>query len=725
MLNPTTTPTLKANGFRQYRYLFCSLLVILLAFAACRDDPEGPVAPSAPGNGSSNALTKGDGSIDVTDRYIVIFKDFVENPEAITKRLAKSSGVKIHHRYRFAIKGFAATIPAQALNGIRHNPNVDYIEADGIATSNGIQSNPPNWGLDRIDQYGPLYGILYNDLYIYPNDGSDVTVYIIDSGIRFDHQEFGSRASSGYDFIDRDNDASDYCNGHGTHVAGIVGGTNVGVAKNVDLVAVRVLDCSGSGRWSQVLAGIDWVKQNHSGPSVANMSLGGLYRKSVNTAVDNSVAAGIVYCVSSGNDGANACDYSPASAASAITVASTWEGDALAGSSNTGPCVDIFAPGVSIYSSTSSTTSSYATWSGTSMASPHVAGVAALYLSANPNATPAQVTTAILTGATQGAVHYLPNDGSPNLLLYAWIVASPVNAPAAPANLAAASTTPGQVDLSWTDNATNEVGYIVNRRRNNQPWRYIETLGANATSYSNTGLDGGTFYYYRVHAYNSGGYSDNCDHDTVTVAYPPHTSSPSAPSNLRTIVVQPEFISIGWDDNSDNEDGFRVERSLDGGATWTEIATVGANWSNYRNSGLSPATQYWYRVRAYNSVGTSAYSNTASATTPAAPTDVDVYSVADNATKQGSNWFGNLTVTVRDANNQPASGVTVEVAWSGGASGSGTAVTNSSGLCTVSTDRLGKSISSVSMSVTNLSGSGYSYDPTIFTAATSATVYRP
>ncbi|MCB2204608.1 S8 family serine peptidase [bacterium] len=661
----------------------------------------------------------------MTDRYIVVFKNVVENPVAITNQLAKANGVNVHHRYRYAIKGFAATIPEKALEGIRHNPNVDYIEPDGIATINGYQNNLQSWGLDRIDQTGPLYGILYNDLYIYPNDGSGVTVYIIDSGILFGHQEFGNRASSGYDFVDRDNDASEYCNGHGTHVAGIVGGATTGVAKNVNLVAVRVLDCSGSGRWSQILAGIDWVKNNHSGPSVANLSLGGAYRKSVNSAVENSIAAGIVYCVSAGNNNNDACNYSPGSTAAAITVASSMSGDYRAPSSNYGTCVDIFAPGEYIYSATAASTSSYANWSGTSMASPHVAGVAALYLSANSSATPAQTSAAIIAGATQGVMQD-EGAGSPDLLLYTGFIAPTLNPPSAPTNMSATSTTPGQVDLSWTDNATNEVGYIVHRRRHSQPWRYITTLGANVTSWSSTGLVGGTFYYYRVHAYNGGGYSDYSDLDSVTVAYPQQTSPPAAPSNLHTVVVNPHYISIWWDDNSDNEDGFRIERSLNGGSSWTEIATADANWTNFGNSGLTPQTQYWYRVRAYNSVGASGYSNTISATTPAPPPGIDVFAVSGSTTTQGKNsWYGHLTVTVYDENNQPADGVTVSVSWSGGATGSGTAQTNSSGECTVSTDRLGKNVSSVIMSVTDLTKSGYNYKQGLFSAATSATVNQP
>ncbi|MDT8323714.1 MAG: S8 family serine peptidase, partial [Bacteroidota bacterium] len=414
---------------------------LVLLVTACNEEPSGP-AGTEPADGAT-ALPKEKSDIDVRDRYVIVFKDNVEDVDAVTAQLMRGKGGTVHFRYRHALKGFAATIPPQAVDGIRHNPNVELIEPDGIAYKNATQNNPPNWGLDRIDQRNlPL-----NSSYVYQNEGEGVTVYIIDTGIRFDHQEYYPRATSGWDFIDNDNDASD-CDGHGTHVAGTVGGNSVGVAKKVSLVAVRVLNCNGSGTWSGVIAGVDWVTANANLPAVANMSLGGGYYSPLNTAVENSITSGVVYAVAAGNNNYYACNYSPASAPNAITVGSTTSSDSRSSFSNYGTCVDVFAPGSGIYSSTMNSTSSYASWSGTSMASPHVAGVAALYLAANNNATPAQVTSAIVNGATSGVVSN-PGTGSPNLLLYS-LIAGPVstNPPASPSQLSAtAAASAAEIDL--------------------------------------------------------------------------------------------------------------------------------------------------------------------------------------------------------------------------------------------------------------------------------------
>ena len=384
-----------------------AITLVALGLAACTDRPD-PVEPSgtpapllAVGQGQGNA-----------DRFIVVFRPGTPNPNDVTDQLIRAFGGTVHYRYQTALQGFAATLPAQAVEGIRRNPNVQFVEEDGVAFAIGTQTDPPSWGLDRIDQRNlPL-----DDLYDYNTTGAGVRAYIIDTGIRPDHVEYNGRVTSGYDFIDNDNNTAD-CHGHGTHVAGTVGGTNVGVAKSVALVGVRVLSCSGSGSWSQVIAGIDWVAANHTKPAVANMSLGGGFSSSVNNAVQGAVAAGVVFAVAAGNENTNACNRSPASAPDALTVGATTGSDSRASFSNYGTCVDIFAPGTSITSSTMNSTTSYGSWSGTSMASPHVAGVAALYLEANPGANPSQVGGAITGQATAGVVGSA-GTGSPNLLLY-------------------------------------------------------------------------------------------------------------------------------------------------------------------------------------------------------------------------------------------------------------------------------------------------------------------
>lgn len=279
----------------------------------------------------------------------------VADPAALTDALAAQAGAAVHFRYRAALRGLATSIPAAALDGRRRNPLVRSIEPDGIATVGGTQTNRPSWGLDRIDQRAlPL-----NASYRYENGGAGVRAYILDTGIRFDHQEFAGRATSGYDVIDNDADASD-CHRQGTHVAGTVGGTAVGVAKNVALVAVRVLNCQGSGSYRQVIAGIDWVTAKAAKPAVANMSLGGVVSAAVNTAVANSIAAGVVYAVAAGNDNTDGCSRSPASTPAAVTVAATTSADARASFSNYGTCVDLFAPGSAIFLSTQTGTGTYA-----------------------------------------------------------------------------------------------------------------------------------------------------------------------------------------------------------------------------------------------------------------------------------------------------------------------------------------------------------------------------
>jgi subtilisin family serine protease len=251
-----------------------------------------------------------------------------------------------------------------------------------------------------------------------------VSAYIIDTGIRFSHTQFGGRAVSGYDAVD--GGSADDCNGHGTHVAGTVGSSTYGVAKSVRLVGVRVLNCQGSGTNSGVIAGVDWVTQNHAAgqPAVANMSLGGGASTALDNAVNNSINDGVTYAIAAGNSNANACNYSPARVAAAVTVGSTTSSDARSSFSNYGTCLDLFAPGSSITSTWHTSNTATNTISGTSMATPHVAGVGALYLQGNPAASPATVRNAIVNTATSGVLTGV-GSGSPNRLLYSLLTAPP------------------------------------------------------------------------------------------------------------------------------------------------------------------------------------------------------------------------------------------------------------------------------------------------------------
>jgi subtilisin family serine protease len=285
------------------------------------------------------------------------------------------------------------------------------------ARKQNTQDGPASWGLDRIDQRRlPL-----DESYSPEGGGSGATAYVIDTGIRASHEDFGGRARSGYDFVDDDANAAD-CHGHGTHVAGTVGGTDYGVAKGADVVGVRVLDCRGSGTTSQVVAGIDWVTEHAARPAVANLSLGGGPDGVLDDAVRRSIDSGVTYSIAAGNGNLlgwpqDACGTSPARVPEAITVGATDRDDARASFSNTGSCVDLFAPGVDIISASIGSDSATDTLSGTSMAAPHVTGVAALYLAGHPSAGPAQVRDAVVNAATDGAVGD-PRAGSPDRLLH-------------------------------------------------------------------------------------------------------------------------------------------------------------------------------------------------------------------------------------------------------------------------------------------------------------------
>jgi subtilisin family serine protease len=317
-------------------------------------------------------------------RVIVVFDDSVSNPKAVASEQAKRHGGAVKFVYSNALKGWAGTIRAGDMGALMRDKGVRSVELDGVMTISATQSPTPSWGLDRIDQINRIDPAVPS-AYTYNSTGSGVTAYVIDTGIRITNGDFGGRATSGINKVGTDSSATDDCNGHGTHVAGTIGGATYGVAKGVNLVAVRVLDCSGSGSTSGVIAGIDWVTQNHTtGKAVANMSLGGGASTAMDTAVRNSIAAGIVYSIAAGNSGNDACRTSPARVTEAITVGASDSADRIASFSNIGPCLDLFAPGVGITSDW--ITSPTNTISGTSMAAPHVAGVAALCL-ASANAT--------------------------------------------------------------------------------------------------------------------------------------------------------------------------------------------------------------------------------------------------------------------------------------------------------------------------------------------------
>ena len=387
-----------------------SLLAGAVLVGACSDAPtpaSPDVAPRAPSAVGAAVGT----TTQIPDKYVVVLRPTTLAAGSVGTAIIPAGEGRVTAAYDVALKGFAADLTPAGVAAVRARSEVSFVEADQIYTANVTQTGA-TWGLDRIDQANlPL-----NGTYVYNGNGAGVNAYIIDTGIRLTHNEFAGRAFSAFTAINDGNGSND-CNGHGTHVSGTVGGTTYGVAKGVKLYAVRVLDCNGSGSTSGVIAGINWVAANRVLPAVVNMSLGGGYSASLNSAVATAVAKGVTFAVAAGNDGRNACNYSPASAPSAITVGATSSTDLKASWSNFGTCLDIFAPGVNITSSVNTSNTATAVYSGTSMASPHVAGVAALYLQANPNATPGQVATALTSNATLNKVSS-PGTGSANRLLF-------------------------------------------------------------------------------------------------------------------------------------------------------------------------------------------------------------------------------------------------------------------------------------------------------------------
>ncbi|MFH8371761.1 S8 family peptidase [Streptomyces sp. NPDC018031] len=373
--------------------------------------------PGEPGAPAGRVISAAD---PVANRYIVVFEDEKLAKSAVgdrSKALTREHGGKVRYTYGTALKGYAAEMTAEQARETAADPRVAYVQQDGISRSSGTQPNPPSWGLDRVDQRGRTL----DRSYTYPNTASDVTAYVLDTGIRIGHQQFEGRASIGANFAT--DSYSQTCMNHGTHVAGTLAGKDYGIAKKAEIVSVRVLNCRDQAYDSDIVRAVNWITEQAAKdpgrPAVVNMSINsgtGNIVTAEDDAIRKSVAAGVTWVVSSGNANSDACRNSPGNIKEAIVVNNATAADARRSDSNYGTCTDLFAPGDKIVSASTGSDSATATMSGTSMAAPHVAGAAALYRSANPSATPAQVHQALLDNATADAV--TDTKGSPNRLLY-------------------------------------------------------------------------------------------------------------------------------------------------------------------------------------------------------------------------------------------------------------------------------------------------------------------
>ena len=539
----------------------------------------------------------------IKDAYIVVLKNEVSDIDAEVDKITKGLGTKPNFIYKHALKGFAAKFPAAAIENLMRNPRISYIEQDQEAATSYTQTGA-TWGIDRTDQLSlPLDGT-----YTYEQNGATVDAYIFDTGIRQDHTEFGGRAKPGYDAIVAGGTANDG-NGHGTHVAGTVGGTTYGLAKNITLYAVKVLGDNGSGSYSGVIAGIDWAIAHHTTrPAVGNMSLGGGASSTMDDAVRRAVADGIVMCVAAGNDYMNAANYSPARTAEAITVGATTSSDGFASYSNFGSIVDILAPGSSIKSASYSGTTATATLSGTSMATPHVAGAAALYLEAFPGSSATDVQNGLKSKATPNKISAVPT-GTPNMLLYAKFSTVAPQVPEAPAlssPLNGATGTTTTPTLTWIA-ATGAASYGVQVSTTPDFSTFTYNGSVTATSVNLSGLTNGTMYYWRVNASNSAGTSTWSETRSFTTTATISLIAPSllSPANGATNVsVTP---TLNWSAVA-AATSYDVQVS-----TRSNFATIVVNRTNITTtstvlSGLKRNTNYYWRVRASNGTSTSAWS---------------------------------------------------------------------------------------------------------------------
>jgi subtilisin family serine protease len=542
----------------------------------------------------------------IPNQYIVVYKDSYVNKMTIaragstlsglsakqtadyqaqavtdmTNDLASNHRITVTKTFGHALGGFAAKMSDKALAAMIKDPSIDFIEQDQVMTIAAIQNNA-TWGLDRVDEADlPLDGF-----YEFNFDGSGVDAYVIDTGIRASHNQFGGRVSSGFTAINDGRGTTD-CNGHGTHVAGTVGSQTYGIAKNVNLIAVRVLGCNGSGSNAGVIDGVNYVAQNASGPSVANMSLGGGNSAALDQAVENAINQGVTFVVAAGNSNANACSGSPNRVPPALTVGSTTSSDVRSSFSNFGSCVDIFAPGSSITSTWSTSDSASNTISGTSMAAPHVAGVVALYMDQTPSATPAQVESAVESAAVSGRLSSL-GTGSPNLLLQSLL------------GDGGGDGGGGGDACAYEDDFTSSTGWQNLSSSTCTTGTYVRT---NPTQITNSGVvtqvggdDEGDGFALFTATNTSAGANDVDGGECIA-------QSPSISVN------DASTLSLAWfhgqRDTGDDASGdsFGIEYSLNGGSTFNSLVQIGdtrtqAQWQD-ASTAIPAGSNVLIRIRA-------------------------------------------------------------------------------------------------------------------------------
>lgn len=583
-------------------------ILILLGLNGCSDQAsiENPQAPATQTNQIIPLLKAPDGSR-IPNSYIVVFKEDVSDVDLESDKLVKQIAGSRGYVYKHALKGFSIKVSANAISRLMNNPNIAYIEEDQIMTAVTTQTGA-TWGIDRIDQASLPLSTTYN----YNYTGLGVDVYIIDTGIKFDHVEFGGRAVFGYDAFGGTGIDG---NGHGTHVSGTVGGATYGVAKSVKLYAVRVLDNTGSGTTTGVIAGIDWVTSHHTtNKAVANMSLGGGVSTSLDDAVKRSIADGVTYCVAAGNNYQPAVNYSPARVPEAITVGSTTSTDGFSSFSNYGSTVDILAPGSSIKSAWYTSTTATNIISGTSMASPHVAGVAALYLHQYPASTPATVASAIVNNATLNKITSVPT-GTPNKLLYSLF--GTVTIPAAPVLSSPANGATGvstSPTLYWNASSGATSYRLQVSTSSSFTTLIVDQSGITTTSKAVTGLATTMAYYWRVNATNSAGtsaWSTVWSFVTATSAPCPGTLYTGTLSGTGVSQYQPNgtyyYSSISGTHSGcligPTTADFDLYLQKWNGSAWVNVASSLSSTSNENISYSGTAGYYIWKIYSYSGSG--------------------------------------------------------------------------------------------------------------------------